>query len=938
MPNELLGRRAELAAGRRFLQANDRGPACLVIQGEAGIGKSALLRALTDEASALGHRVLVSRPSELEIDLPHASLADLLQPAAEEVRPHLPSPQLRALDVAFLAAEANAGAADLRALGMAMATTLRALAAASPVIVAIDDAQWVDPASARVLSFAARRLSDVPVGLLVTRRSGPAPDLLRDLERALPPGRFEVLEVGPMSLGALHQLIETRLGINLARPSLVHLERASRGIPLVALDLVGALRRSGQELTPEVIVPAPVEIDRMVADRLDRIPREARSVIVAVAALGRSRLDVLQAVTASHDIHADLAPGIREGLIERDGDRVRFAHPLYRSAVYEAEPRDRRQALHRRISGILTDPEEAGLHLALSAATPDADLATTVAERADDALRRGAFDSAVALFQHALRLTPAGATALRLDRTLAIARILWDLGDIERSRSLTTDVLREGADGSTRAVALVLEAMHLLWSEGPAAAIPRYREALTSVSSDPVLEAIVHLRIAYAADQDLSLAETHAAAAASLMAGRREATDLQACALLMTVELNVMRGRPYDAVAAEQGRAMLSTSWELTHPRVPFDARAIARERSWLLRAAIDDLGGARSELEEIRREDADRGLDRAAPIVYMDLAELSCQLGDLPAARDHMQRTVEFASQTGRLPYADGAARYAEALVAEHVGDIAAATDAGRHAHRLASELGETPLLDRVTALLARIELAEDRPAVAADLMLGLADRLERAGVRQPGACRFRGDLVEALVGAGRLDEADAEAARFTAAVNAAPTPWGSAVSARSRAIVSAASGNVDGAVVELELALKHHNRLVMPIERGRTLLHLGRDMRRRRRKRPAADAFTAALELFRASGAEWWGSQAHRELDRLGVRPASADELTATEREVARLAAGGMTNRQVADALILSPKSVDGVLTRVYAKLDIHSRAELGAWTARESMQREG
>lgn len=938
MPNELLGRSTERAAGSRFLDAAERGPACLTIHGEPGIGKTALWRAVVEDATALGFRVLVSRPSELEADLAHASLTDLLSPVPDEVRRDLPAPQRRALEVALLTADPEAGAAEPRALGMAVLTLIRTLARTAPVILAIDDAQWVDTASARAVSFAARRLVDERIGVLMTSRSASIASLGSDVERAIADGQVERLALGPLSLGALHQLVETRFAISLPRPSLVHLERASRGIPLAALELVDALRQSGLELTPEAIVPVPVEIGLVVADRLARLPAATRPVVAAVAALGRPSLDVLQAVVATRDVQADLAPALTEGILEREGDRVRFAHPLYRSAVYEAESRDRREKLHRRIAGLLSDPAEAALHLALSATAPEAEVAATVADHGAASHRRGALDSAAVLYQHALRLTPTDAAEARADRMLALARILWDLGDIERSRSLTTEVLNGGARGSARALALVLEGMHVLWSEGPAAATLVYLEALALVPQDPLLAATIHLRIAYAADEDVPLAVAHAAAATDLLTGLPDVADVQACALLMAAELDLMRGRPYDAVGAERGRAMLADAPQPGDPRMPFDARAIARERSWVLREATDDLAGARAELEEIQRDDADRGLDRGAPIALTDLTELSCHLGDLSRARGFAERAVEIASRTGRLPYAEAAARFATALVAEHVGDLVQAARSADDAHRLASGLGSTPLLDRVTVLLARIELAEDRPAAAAEMLTLLDARLDRAGLRQPGAYRFRGDLVEALVAGGRLDEAAGHAARLTAAVGDAPTPWGTAVSVRSRALVAAAAGDLESAIRYLQEALTHHDQLPMPIERGRTLLHLGRATRRRRQKRTASEAFEAARVAFEAAGAAGWASMARRELDRVGVRPDTADELTATEREVARLAATGMTNRQVAEALILSPKSVDGVLTRVYGKLGIHSRAELGARMMGDGTQREG
>jgi len=473
--HELLGRADEVAAGHRFLEACAAGPACLVIEGEPGIGKSALWRTIVDEAMATGRRVLASRPSELEADLSHASLTDLLGPVADEIRPILSPPQHRALDIALLAADPDTEPADLRALGTAFQAGLRHLASEEPVIVAVDDLQWTDTASARALNFAARRLVDERVGFIVARRSGPGSPVAADLERAFAPGRLEVLTLGAMSLGALHRLIELRFAVSLPRPSLVHLERASRGVPLLALDIVGALRRAGRPLTPEAIVPVPVAIDRMVARRLDAIPTSTRDVVVAVAALGRPRLELLRSVVGGGDVKARLTPAIDEGLLELEGDRVRFVHPLYRSAVYGAEPEGRRQSLHRQIAGVLADPEEAALHLAMGVAGPDAGVAATVSDRAADAHGRSAMDSAAVLYHHALRLTPADDSERRIDRMLALARILWELGDIERSRTLTAEAL-EGARAGQLVRALCSSRPYICCG----ALVPRRRSRSTS--------------------------------------------------------------------------------------------------------------------------------------------------------------------------------------------------------------------------------------------------------------------------------------------------------------------------------------------------------------------------------------------------------------------------------------------------------------------------
>ncbi len=937
MAHEMLGRANELAVGRRFLVAAGNGPACLVIEGQPGIGKTMLWQVIGEEAAASGMRLLVSRPSELEIDLPHVSLGDLFQPVAAEVRSELPAVQRRALDLALLSGEEDAQDADLRALGTAILTSLRHLAARAPVVVAIDDLQWADRATAGALSFAARRLRNERVGFLLARRPAALTPEVEALEAAFANSWREACALQPMSLGGLHRLIDGRFGVNLSRPSLVHLERATLGVPLFAIDLVDALRRDGQPMTPDAIVPAPVAIERMVARRLEPLAADARRVVEAVAAVGRPNLALLEALKGD-GVEAALAPAIEHGLLEREADRVRFAHPLYRSVVYRALQDDQRRRLHLRIAELVDDRGTSALHLAMGTDAPDVDVARVIAHEAATAEQRGTAASAAVLFEHAVRITPSDAVGPRADRMLSLARLLWELGEVERSRVITDEIVRIAPPGPSRVLARLLEGTHALWTVGAAPAIDAYCAALVDAAGEPELEAAVHLRIAYVADHDLALAIEHARRAASLVEGRPGALDLAACALLMLAEFELLLGRPYDAEGAERGRAMLRGSSSPRGARSFIDAQRIARERSWLLHAATDDLETARAELVATRRADEDDGIDRPAPIAYLDLAELSCQLGDAMAARSYAELSEQFAAQTGNLPYAAAGAALAGALVAEHVGDLERAAVLARRARDAAAELGDGPMLDRVAVVEARLGLARQRARRAAEVLLEVEANVEASGIRHPGVHRFRGELVEALVLAGRLEEARGRAASFSAAVDASPTAWGRTVAARSRGLVAAASGDLESALVELTEAEAEQAALPMPVERGRTLVHLGRVHRRRRKKRSALDAFDAASRAFDSAGAAGWARIARAEGERAGSRIAGVDELTTTEREVARLAAGGLTNRQVADAMVISPKTVDGALTRVYAKLDIHSRAELGAWIARENPRTQG
>jgi ATP/maltotriose-dependent transcriptional regulator MalT len=516
---------------------------------------------------------------------------------------------------------------------------------------------------------------------------------------------------------------------------------------------------------------------------------------------------------------------------------------------------------------------------------------------------------------------------------VALARVLWDVGDLRRSRELVDEVLASDVAGPMRVAALVLDGMHRLWSIGPEASIESFTAALPHAAGHPVLEAIVHLRIAYASDDELAAVERHADAAVTLLDGRAGAEDLLASALLLRSEARFLAGVSYDDRAVERGRALLRAKPRPLDLLISFDGRAVARERSWLLRALTDELAAARGELEALRRDDAELGRDRSAPIAHADLAELCCWLGDASAARAHAEEAQEIVRQTGGTPYAVAASLLASALVAEHEGDLRRAQSTGQDALERAEGLGPSPLTDRTHALLGRVALQTGRPSAAADEFAVVDARLRSAGLRHPLVYRFRGDHLEALVLAGQLDEARADLSRLEDAAAQYPTPWSTAVAARTRALIGAAMGDVGEAVRELEAALEQDG-LALPVERGRTELLLGRLRRRQRQKRSAAQALERAAATFEAAGAMGWAAIARRELDRLGRRTLSADELTVTEREVARLAAGGMTNRQVADALVLSPKTIDGTLTRVYGKLGIHTRAELGALLGRTSV----
>ncbi len=398
----------------------------------------------------------------------------------------------------------------------------------------------------------------------------------------------------------------------------------------------------------------------------------------------------------------------------------------------------------------------------------------------------------------------------------------------------------------------------------------------------------------------------------------------------MAAEIRMMAGVGHETEALRRGRSLLQNAPDPRDPQTAFNARGVAREREWLLLLGTDDLAGTRSALEELYRNDAESGLDRSATIAASDLAELCCWLGDMPAARSYAAVSAELAAQTGQTPFALAAARLAEGVVAVHQGNLADAERAAAEGRDLADPLGPGPLRDRVRALQGLIALCGGRPRVAVEHFAAVGSALESAGIHHASVYRFRGDQIESLVLAGQLEAAKDRLRNFETDVARVPTPWGDAIASRCRALIAAASGDLIHAFRELEHALEHHEELPMPFELGRTLLLKGQLHRRQKAKRMATDVLQGALEIFEHIGAAGWAIRAQQEQARIGLRPVAPNALTSTEQTVARLAASGLTNRQVAEALVMSPKSIDGVLTRVYQKLGIHSRAELGAHMA--------
>ncbi len=358
MAEGIIGRQGELAALDDFLEAAGEWPRGLFFEGPAGIGKTRLWREGLERARARHLRVLASRPGGAEVQLGFAGIADLLRDVLEDVLAELPSPQRRALAVALLLEDAEGAAPDDRAVAAAFLGALRTLAATGPVVVAVDDMQWLDAASARTLAFALRRLEDEPIGVLGTIRVSPEEADPVELVRSLAHERLSRVPLGPLSVGALYELVQSRLGTQLHRSTLLHLHETSAGNPFFALELARALQAAGREPATGDPLPVPVGLRELVEGRLARLSPRAQEALLVASALNQPTVGLVQDSDA-------VAEAVEAGVVELDGDSIRFTHPLLASIHYASAPPERRRDIHPRLAELITDPEERARHRGL---------------------------------------------------------------------------------------------------------------------------------------------------------------------------------------------------------------------------------------------------------------------------------------------------------------------------------------------------------------------------------------------------------------------------------------------------------------------------------------------------------------------------------------------------------------------------------------------
>jgi len=854
-----------------------------------------------------GHTVLAAQPTTSETRLSYAALGDLVAALPAAALEALPGPQQTALDLALL--RSDGARTEHLAVSMALVSLLKWSATSAPVLVAIDDAQWIDAPTARVLEFAFRRATDQDVRFVLAVRSGEPAPLGDALLRAFPGSETWSVELAQLSLGALHHLFSSRLGQHFPRPTLVRLAQASQGNPLLALEIARALLESGESIAPGAPLPVPRSLRQLLSRRIVRLPHTTREALLVVAGLADP---VIESVARALDVdvadtEALLEPAEVAGVVEQDRGRLRFGHPLMASVVYGAASPTGLRDLHKRLAAVATSDEERARHLALSTQTADEAIAATLEQAATSARQRGAPDAAAELMALARTLTPMADAASRTRRLLAAAEAMFEAGDSMEARRLLEGAASEMPRAPDRARVLLLLAT-IRWYDG-GAAYAVGEEALVDAAQDEALQGRIHSRLAlFAPDQEQAAA--HSAAAVRLI-DPNEDPSLLAFALF---------GSFYEQVQSSTAIRMdlLERALSLEPDRPTWEVSTIPA----LWWKYTDDYARARERLHRHlgwARETGDASSDGD---LLAHLAELELWAGDWQLAEQYANASLDAAEQLGQ-PLENPSHRV-HALVHAHLGRTAQARTAA--AAGLAATSDDPTLAAMYHTVLGFAALTDDDPVSADQSFSALEGQIAELGILEPIRFRWESDHIEALVALRQLDRAEALVARLEARHAFLPRPWTSVVIPRSRALVRLGRGNVEGAIHEAAEAVRATASLASPFEVARTLLVQGQILRRANQRRAAAAALAEAQRIFESLAAPAWASRARDEAARLGLRRDAGSALTPSEREVAMLAAQGLTNRAVADRLFVSPKTVEANLSRAYSKLGISSRAELG------------
>ncbi|MGH2671630.1 MAG: ATP-binding protein [Actinomycetota bacterium] len=908
-PDAIFGRDGELAAITRFFEDERAGSRALVLEGDAGIGKTTLWR----EAVRLAERrslVLSSRASEAEARMSFTVLGDLLVPALEGPMADLPAGQRNALEAALLLGPPARTRPDARAVSLAVLGVLRALASVAPITIAIDDVQWADAPSARALAFALRRLADEPVTVVAAKRSASGVADPLDLVASLGTG-VDRLTVGPVAPGPLGRLMRQRLDRDFAPPLVRRIHDASGGNPFFALEIGRALGSEDALLNPGEPLPVPSDLRELLRRRLTALPRSVRDTLLLAASSAQPTVPLVEAVEGGD---AGLAEAENAGVILVHGTAIEFTHPLFASTVYEiASARDRRTA-HSVLANVVKDPEERARHLALCATSPSEEVARALEEAGDQAVARGAPLAAAELYRLAATNTPREETeGLRL-RRLRSAQTLFAAGDARGARELNEQLLAESMPGPARAHTMY-SISFMSWNDHPRVK-GLLEQALEEVGENDYIRGLILGDLAWVevGSCDPRSAIPWARAAIELADETKDPFVLRN-ALGALAMAEAFLGRDASDLLARG----ISEEGTLAYGEVATPRTCLGRLRLW-----EGSLDAARDVLHEELARYVELGHEPASWDVRAYLAEVEFRAGRWRLAAEHALEAYEIVVEAGWTDVL-GEVASVKAMIEAATGKIREARNDGADALSVCQRTVDRWNEIKARAAFGFLELSLGDAAAAHGWLAPAVQITERMDLREPGAFPFVPDEVEALVALGELAFAERLTDQLDEHGRALDRSLALATAARCRGLIAAARGDLEGAEEHLQRSLDEHARTQQPFELGRTLLVAGAVRRRMRQKKGARDLLQRALTTFDDLGATLWAGRARRELARIGGRAPSATGLTPTEAQIAHLVAEGRTNREVAEALFVSVHTVEANLKRIYRKLGVRSRTEL-------------
>ena len=906
----LVGRERELAAiGSLIDQARSGHSGVLGIVGDAGIGKSELLRGA--ERLATGMTVLHARGVQSEAQVPFAGLLELFRPVLQHLAA-IPEPQRIALEAALALRPPRSD--ERFAIGAATLSLLAAVSEDGPLVVVVDDAQWIDGSTADALLFAFRRLLADPVAVLVAVRGG-EPSLVDT-------GDLPLLRLQGLDRPAAGELLELR-GVELGEELVDRLYEQTGGNPLALVELAADKARLEDPSPLDVPIAVSTSVARLYAERCNALPPNTVRALLFAAA--NDTADVAVLARAAQDVGADLAdlaPAEEAGLVRLIDGRVEFCHPLARAAIYaDAPPADRRKA-HRAIADALPDADfdRRAWHLALAALGPDDSACSALEQAGKHARDRSAYEVAARTFQRASKLASQEQDTVRL--LYAAAEAAWLAGQSGRAVDLlerlqaheTTDEVRVAADELRGHIATRLGPVH------------RGHEILLSgadlaTKTDPD-RAVLMLAEAvnaafYAADPKAMTAAASGLASIAPQATSRRSRFFSDMAQGMTL---IFCGE------GERGAATVRRAVELVEGTddLDDDPRLLAWVTMgpiWLREGQIGAGLMARA-LEAARR----RGAAGVLPFLLNHLAISQAASYHWAEAEAGFQEAIGLARETGqRTELSTNLARLAwlearqgrEAECRAHAAEV----------FQLSSETGA--MLCEIWALtvLGELELSlgDARAALA---RFGELERLLRERGIGDVDVSPAPELVEVHLRLGHTDEAAAYAQAATRLAAGKGQPWALARAARCAGLV-AGDGEFDHRFRE---ALDEHAQTPDVFETARTRLAYGARLRRARRRLDAREQLNQAIEAFDDLGAVLWSDLARKELGATGQTarrrdPSTFTQLSPQELRIALLLAEGRTTRETAAALFLSPKTVEFHLRNVYRKLGVNTRSELAA-----------